>query len=246
MSIPLNRDDFKEFCLRKLGKPVIEINIADEQAEDRIDEALSFYWDYHFDGAEKTYYKHTVTQDDIDNRYFTVPDNIIGAIKIFPIGNAITSGGIFNIRYQIAINDLYTLTNVSLVPYYMVMEHLALMQEMLVGQQPIRFSRHKNQVHVDMDWGETAVGDILIIEAYQIVDPAVYIDVWKDRWLQEYASCLMEETWGKNLSKFTYMTLPGGIQFNGDAILERAIEKRLRLEEEMNYKYSLPPDMMVG
>ena len=169
MAQPTTRTEFKNYCLRKLGYPVVEINIEDDQTEDRIDESLSYYWDYHFDGSEKTFYKWVITADDITNRYLTVPENIIGAVKIFDIGDALSTNNLFNIRYQIALNDLYTLTSVSMVPYYMVMQHLALIQEVLVGKQAIRYNRHKNQLHLDMDWDKVDSGDILLIEAYQVV-----------------------------------------------------------------------------
>jgi len=129
-----SRDAFKEYCLRKLGKPVIEINVDDDQVEDRIDEALKYYWDYHFDGTEKTFYKYQITQQDIDNKYITMPQNIIGAVSIFDIGDYVAVNNIFNIRYQIALNDLYTLTYQSMVPYYMAFQQIQLMEQLLVGK----------------------------------------------------------------------------------------------------------------
>ena len=176
MSVPTSKAEFKEYCLRNLGKPVIEINVDDDQVDDRIDEALKYYWDYHFDGSERTYYKHAITEEDKTNKYFVLPDNIIGAVSIFTIGDpAVKADDLFNIRYQIALNDLYTLTSVSLVPYYMVMQHLGIIQELLVGKQPIRYQRHTNKLHVDMDWNNLKVGSYLIVEAYQVIDP----DVWR-------------------------------------------------------------------
>ena len=124
MAIPSSRADFKEYCLRKLGKPVIEINVDDDQVDDRVDEALLYFADYHFDGTEKMFYKYQVQQTDIDNKYITLPDNIIGAVNIFPIGQGLNTNNLFNIRYQIALNDLYTLTSVSMVPYYMALTHV--------------------------------------------------------------------------------------------------------------------------
>ena len=121
MAVPTTRAEFKEYCLRKLGKPVIEINVDDDQVEDRIDEAIRYYWDYHFNGAERTYYKHQITQTDLDNEYITLPENIIGAVSIFSIADpAVSSDDLFNIRYQIALNDLYTLTSVSMIPFSIV------------------------------------------------------------------------------------------------------------------------------
>jgi hypothetical protein len=245
--IPATRSEFREYCLRKLGKPVIEINVDDDQVEDRIDESLRYYYDYHFDGSEKIYYKQQVTDQNKTDKYITLPENIIGAVRVFPIADPIVrSDDLFNIRYQIALNDLYTLTSVSMVPYYMTMEHLALISELLVGQQPIRYSRHKNRLYVDMDWDKIKVGEFLLIEAYEIVDPTVYTDVWGDRWLQNYCSAKIKYQWGTNLTKFIGMSMPGGVQFNGERILDDAQREIEMMENEMINSYSLPVSDMVG
>ena len=247
MAVPTTRATFKEYCLRKLGKPVIEINVDDDQVEDRIDEALRYYWDYHFDGSEKVYYRHQITQTDRDNKYITLPENIIGAVNIFQIGDpAMTSNDLFNIRYQIALNDLYTLTSVSLIPYYMVMEHLGLMTELLVGKQPLRYNRHTDKLYIDMDWGTLDIGTYILVEAYQVVDPDVWVDAYADRWLQNYATVLIKRQWGSNLTKFSGMQLPGGVQFNGDKIYDDATAELQKLEEEMISSYSLPAMDMIG
>lgn len=247
MAVPTTRTEFKEYCLRKLGKPVIEINVDDDQVEDRIDESLRYYWDYHFDGTEKLYYKHQVTEQNKIDKYFILPENIIGAVRVFPIADPmIRSDDLFNIRYQIALNDLYSLTSVSMIPYYMVMEHLALISEMLVGQQPIRYSRHKNRLYVDMEWGKINVGEYLLIEAYEVIDPDEYTDVWGDRWLQNYTTSKIKYQWGSNLTKFTGMQLPGGVQFNGEKIFNDAQAEIEKYEAEMISSYSLPVSDMVG
>ena len=247
MAVPSTRAEFKEYCLRALGKPVIEINVDDDQVDDRIDQALRYYWDYHFDGTEKTYYKHQVTQNTIDTKQITLPENIIGAVSVFPIGDPATSSGdIFNIRYQIALNDLYTLTSVGLIPYYMAMEHLSMVQEILVGKAPIRYNRHRNILHLDMDSRKLVLGEYLIIEAYEVVDPDTYSDVWADRWLQYYTTQLIKRQWGSNLTKFEGLQLPGGVQFNGVKIYDDANEEIRRLEEEMIANYSLPVHDMIG
>lgn len=247
MAVPATRDEFKEYCLRKLGKPVIEINVDDDQVEDRIDEALRYYWDYHFDGTDKIYYKHQITVNNVSDKYVTVPENVIGAVRVFPIADPIVrSDDLFNIRYQIALNDLYTLTSVSMVPYYMTMEHLSLISEMLVGQQPIRFNRHKNRIYVDMDWTASNVGEYLIFEAYEVVDPDTWTQVWSDRWLQNYTTAKIKYQWGSNLTKFTGMNLPGGVQFNGEKILNDAQDEIQKMEQEMISSYSLPVSDMIG
>jgi len=246
MAIPTTRAAFKEYCLRRLGKPVIEINVDEDQVEDRIDDALRYYWDYHFDGTEKIYYKHLVTDTDKTNKYITVPDNVIGAVNLFNIADpSIRSDDLFNIRYQIALNDLYTLTSVSMVPYYMVMEHLSLISEMLVGKQLLRFNRHMNRLYIDMDWNSLS-NEYLLVEAYQIIDPTEYVDVWKDQWLMRYATALIKRQWGSNLTKFTGMQLPGGLTFNGEKIYNDAVAEITDLEDKMISSYSLPVMDMVG
>ncbi len=241
-----SREEFKEYCLRKLGKPVIEINVDDDQVEDRIGEALKYYWDYHFDGTEKVYYKHLVTASDISNKYITLPENIIGAVRIFDIGNYMSVNNIFNIRYQIALNDLYTLTYQSMVPYYMAFQHIQMLEQLLVGQQPIRFNRHTDKLYIDVDWTKIVEGYYLVIEAYQVVDPETYSDVWSDRWLQRYATQLIKKQWGSNLTKFNGVQLPGGITFNGTQIYNDAHEEIDKLEAEMINSYSLPVADMIG
>lgn len=247
MATPTTKAEFKEYCLRKLGKPVIEINVDDDQVDDRIDEAIRFWYDYHFDGSARTYYKHQITSDDVTNKYITLPENIIGAVSVFSMGDpSIRSDDLFNIRYQIALNDLYTLTNVSLIPYFQVMQHLGLITELLVGKKPIRYERHKDRLHIDMDWNTVAVGEYILVEAYEVVDPETWTDSWNDRWLQNYATALIKRQWGSNLTKFSGLSLPGGVQFNGDKIYDDANAEIMKLEEEMIVSYSLPVLDMIG
>ena len=247
MAQPTTRPQFKEWCLRKLGKPVIEINVDADQAEDRIDEALSYYWDYHFDGTEKTYLKHEITQADITNQYLTVPENIIGVVNLFPVGSSITAGsGMFNVQYQFVLNNIHEMVSYNLTNYYMSMQNLQFMEELLVGQQPIRYNRHINRLFIDMDWAKMAVGNFVVAECYKIVDPATYADVYKDRWLQNYAAAKIKFQWGSNLTKFNGMTLPGNIQFSGEQILNDARDEIRQLEDEMMSSYSLPVIDMIG
>ena len=122
MATPITRNEFKEFCLRKLGKPVIEINVDEQQVEDRVDEALRYYRDYHFDGTFKDYLKHQVTQTDKDNGYVTVSEDVIGVVRVFDVGDALQTNNLFNIRYQIHLNDLYNFTSVNYAPYVMTLQ----------------------------------------------------------------------------------------------------------------------------
>ena len=246
MAVPNSRSTFKELCLRRLGKPVIEINVDDDQVEDRIDQALAYYQDYHFDGTEKTFLKHTVTQTDLDNQYIDIPNSVIGIVNIFDIGDATSTNNLFNIRYQIALNDLYDLSRYDLVPFYMNFMNIRMIEEILVGKQPIRYNRHVNKLHIDMDWEKLNVGDFIVAHVYKKLDGDTYSDLWGDRWLAEYTTCLIKYQWGSNLSKFTGMQLPGGVQFNGADILSQAQIEKDKLEQEMISSYSLPVHDMTG
>jgi hypothetical protein len=241
-----NRADFASYCLRRLGAPVIDINVDPDQVNDRIDDALKFWYDYHFDGAEKTFYKYVVTSQDIANKYIPVPENIIGVVNIFDLGDYISTNNIFNIRYQIALNDLYTLTYQSMVPYYMAFQQLQLLEQILVGKQPIRYNRHMGRLYIDTDWTKLTVGSYIVAEAYMVVDPEVYTSSWDDRWLQKYATALIKQQWGANLSKFTGMQLPGGVQFNGEKLYNDATTEIEKMEQDVISGYSLPVADMIG
>lgn len=246
MAVPTTRDEFKAYCLRRLGAPVIEINVDDDQVDDRVDEALEYFWDYHFDGSEKVYYAYQLTTQDFTNKYITLPDNILGAVNIFDVGTYYGMANMFNIRYQIALNDMYTLTSFQLAPYYMALEHLQFMEQILVGKVPLRYNRYNNKLHLDMDWNKVQVGQYIIVEAYQIVNPDTYSKVWGDRWLQRYCTALIKRQWGSNITKFDGMTLPGGVKFNGTKIYDDAVAEIADLEEKMMDSYSIPPEYLIG
>ena len=247
MAVPSTRSEFKEYCLKKLGKPVIDINIDEEQCEDRIDEALKYYQDYHYDGTERVLIKHQVTSSDITNGYITLADAVIGVSRVLDLGQAGQSSNLFNIRYQIHLNDLFDLSAASYVPYVTAMRHVETLEELFVGKKPIRYNRHRNQLHIDMDWDEDVTADeYIIVDGHQIVDPDTYTDVWGDRWLARYATALIKKQWGSNLTKFEGMQLPGGVTFNGTKIYDDANEELIKLEEEMITSYSLPVTDMTG
>lgn len=246
MAKPTTRAEFKENCLRRLGKPVVEINVDDDQVEDRIDEALTYYYDYHFDGSEKIYFKYVLTEIDFTNRYILLPENIIGAVNIFDMGLGLGTTDLFSITYQIAMNEVFSFMGTQMLPYYMARTNLASLQEMLVGKAMFRYNRHTNKFYLDMNWDRLNVGDTLVIEAYEVVDPETYTDAWSDRWLLQYTACLIKQQWGTNLKKFSGMKMPGGLTFNGQAIYDEATTERAALEKEMIYTYSLPVTDMIG
>lgn len=240
MAKPTSRDEFKDYILRKIGAPVIQINVADEQVEDRIDEALSFWRDYHYDGSELVYIRHELTEQDVadienpEKGYITVPERLLGVVRIFDLGTSISTGaGMFNVQYQFVLNNLSDITGYNVQNYYMTMQHLQFLQEILVGKPLLRYNRHSNKLYIDKTKGTIVPGAFLIIEAYDILDEEEYSDVWNDRWLQNYAAVLVREQWGYNLTKFNSMQLVGGVQFNGEQILSEARADREKLEEEM-------------
>ena len=327
--IPTSRATFKEWCLRALGKPVLNINVDDDQIEDRIDYALQTFWDYHFDGSDKEYYRYIIQSKDIpghlseidvansgtgyDNTdivvitpdsstnsgangeasivtddngailrvtveetggsymnppiatvtsangsgavltaynggYIKLPENIIGAVNIFEIAASIYGGSanMFNIQYQIALNDLYNITTVSMVPYFLARMHIAEIGQWFVGEQPLRYNRHMNRVYLDMDWIRVGMGGTLVVEAYKIVDPDVYKDAWNDRWLKLYCTAQIKMIWGNNLKKYGGMPLPGNVLFNGQKIYDEAIQEIKELEQRMIIDYGYPVTDMIG
>lgn len=243
--VPSNRLDFGQYCLRKLGAPVIQIAISDTQVDDRIDEALKFWWDYAIDGSEKFFFKYQVSQTDIDNQYITLPENIMGAIRIFDIG-VITSAiaNPFNLNYQIALNDLYTLASSSMIPYYAMMVQLEFIEQMLVGQKPIRYNRLNNILHVDMNWGNLIPGMYLLVEAYQVIDPEVYTKAFGDRLLQNYATALIKRQWASNLGLFDG-EMQGGVKYNYQKLWEEATEE-VEKYEALIMNQNIPSGLWMG
>lgn len=247
MAEPATRQGLKDYCLRRLGHPVIDINVDNEQVEDRIDDALQKYREYHFDGTVHDYYKIVVTQTDIDNKYFSVPENMIGITRVFRIGDSFTnSANLFSARYQIHLNDLFNYTSSTYAPYVMAMRHVELLEELFVGEQPIRFNRHTDILYVDMDWANISVGKYVIVDCYRTVNPEDYTDVYNDNWLKKYTTALIKRQWGDNLKKFEGMQLPGGVMFKGQTIWDEATLEIDKMDEEIINKYSLPVFDMIG
>lgn len=243
-----NRQEFTDYCLRRLGFPVIEINIDDDQIQDRIDDALLYWQDYHFDGLQKLYYVHKVTQEDIDNRYLDVSSitdmsnnstEIVGVTRIFPIQDSSASINMFDLRYQLRLNELYDFTSASYINFTLTQQHLRSLELMFTGEVPVRFQRHMKRVFVDWAWGQSQVpiGTTAILECYGTINPDYYGHVWNDRWLKEYATTLIKIQWGSNLKKFGGIQLPGGVVLNGDKIFAEAMDEKKRLEEDMEKNY---------
>lgn len=243
---PASREEFKEYCLRQLGAPVLEINVDDLQVEDSIEASLQIYHDYHYDGTEKVYLAHEVTATDIANKYIDIPENVIAVINIFDIGNSYSTNNLFNLRYQISLNDL-AFNYGPFAPYYMALQNISLAEELFVGKQSFRFNRHVNKLHIDMAWGEKILaGEYIIVEGYRLLDPDTYTDVWNDRWFKKYATAMIKKQWGNNLKKFEGLQMPGGITFNGQKIYDEAEDELKALDEDLIRSYSLPVTDMIG
>ena len=252
-----NRSDFKDYCLRRLGFPVIEINVDDEQVQDRIDDALQYWQDYHFDGLQKFYYIKAVQQSDIDQKYIDLSNvvdadgnalEIVGLSRIFPIQDSQASINMFDLRYQLRLNELYDFTSASYVNYTLTQQHLRSLELMFTGEVPIRFNRHMQRLYIDWAWGnyEAPVGTVVVAECYASINPDVYQKVWNDRWLKEYATALIKRTWGNNLSKFAGLQLPGGVTLDGKTMQQEAVAEIEKLEKEMQDKYELPAEWFMN
>ena len=249
MAKPNSRQTLIDYCLRSLGAPVIEINIDEDQIEDRVDEGLQFYQHYHADAIEKVFLKHQVTQTDIDNGYIPIPELVTDVIKLMPLRAPGSSSGMFDIKYQMHLNDMFSLGYLgSLLEYSMAREYLATL-DMLVDSSDkfVSFDRHRDQLRIDMDWAnEVSVNDYLVVEAYRILDPETYTDVYNDYYLKKYCTALLKRQWGANLIKFEGMVMPGGVTFNGRQLFDDANEELQKLEEEVRLNWEQPVDFYMG
>jgi|TARA_R110000744_G_scaffold85498_5_gene167115 hypothetical protein len=271
MAEPNSKASLKEYIKRKLGAPVLEINIDDDQLDDRVDEALQYFREYHYDGSIKCYLKHQITQAELDSfktnssvtaattgtqaianqtygeqqNYVTLPEHVLSVINIFPFSNGV-SNNMFDMRYQLRLNDLWDLTSTSVMYYSQVQQHLSLMDDMLVGRTPIRYNTHSNRLYMDMDWNGVNVGEYILIECYRKLDPTDMTDIYNDMWLKRYATSLVKYQWGENLSKFSGMTLPGGVTLDAENMKTEAKEEITKLEEESRLNYEMPVMDMMG
>lgn len=264
------RTELIEYCLRRLGFPVIEINVDDDQIQDRVDDAFDFYMDYHYDGTERVYLAVEVTQADIDNKYITVPDDLIYVKNALPLSNhalSLTSGAMGDPNSSYNVKQLFGMgassysgvsstqdqagmgSDLPMTTYFLRMQYYSMMSEMF-GQNSavaIRFNRHTNRVYLDMDWSENIeVGQYIVLEGQKSLDPEEFTTVYNDRWIKRYATALIRRQWGANLIKYGGIQLPGGVTLDGDKIHNQAVEELEALEEEMQDKYEEPPMPLMG
>lgn len=249
MAVPNSRDTLIDYCLRALGHPVIEINIDDDQVSDRVDEALQFYQHYHADAIEKVFLKHQVTQTDIDNGYLTINSLVTEVIRVLPIRDTFSSNNLFDIKYQMHLNDMFSLGYMgSLLEYSMAQEYLSTLDILIDSDSKFaQFDKHRNRVEIHMKWDEeVSVGDFIVVEAMRIIDPETFTEVYNDYYLKKYLTALLKRQWGANLLKFEGMQMPGGVTFNGRQLFDDANEELQRLEEEVRLNWEEPVDFYTG
>lgn len=249
MANPNSRQELLDYCLRNLGAPVLEINVDEDQIEDRIDEALQFYQTYHSDSMLRNYIKHQVTADDVTNKYITVTDRMAYISRVFPFRDSSKSStNMFDARYQIMLNDVYRMGHMGdLSNYFQIQQYMNTLDMFLNGTEQTRFNRHMNQLFIDTEWGtDIKEGDYIIIDCYEVLDPVVYTDVYNDMWLKRYTTSLIKRQWGANLIKFEGMVLPGGVQLNGRQMFDDANAEIEKLEDELRMNFEMPVDMFIG
>jgi hypothetical protein len=251
-----SREDLKDYALRRLGFPVIEINVDDAQVEDRIDDALQFFSQYHFDGVEKLYLPYVLTQTDINNKYINtdnIPTGSTGAEivtinKVYVIDQAMSSG-MFSVQYQLMLNDYFNgfLTGTSNLNYYdTTKQYLGLLEMFLSPEKQIQFSRVTNKLRMHTDWSVYRVGDKLMAECMVAVNPETYPEIYNDILLKRYVTALIKRQWAANLSKFSNIALPGGMKFDAPQMYGDATTELNQIEDTVQSKYELPVDFMVG
>lgn len=274
MAKPSSRQELIDYCLRRLGAPVLEINVDDDQIDDLVDDALQYFQERHFDGVERMYLKYQITQDDIDRgkgpgitsttasatinnvvtnfqfqenaNFIQVPDSVIGIEKVWKFDTSTISGGMFSIKYQLFLNDLYYFNSVELLQYYMTKTYLEDIDFLLTTDKQIRFNKRQGRMYLDIDWNQERAGNWLVIDCYRALDPNDFSKVWNDSFLKRYLTALIKRQWGQNLIKFRGVKLPGGIELNGREFYEDAEKELESLKQVMALEHELPPYDFIG
>ena len=279
MAIPTSRQELVDYALRKLGAPVLEVNVAAEQIDDLVDDALQLFQERHFDGVYQTYLKYEITQDDIDrgraqkggvgiattstttniagsavqfdyfenSNYLAVPNHVIGVNKVYQFeGTNSISSGMFSIKYQLFLNDLYYFSSIELLTYAMTKTYLEDVDFLLTTQKQIRFNKRQDRLYLDIDWGAVTAGQFMVIDCWRQMDPNDYGQVWNDSFLKPYVTALTKRQWGQNLIKFQGVSLPGGVQLNGRQLYDDGQREIDAIMEKMSNTYELPPLDMIG
>jgi hypothetical protein len=264
MATLTSKTELKEYCLRRLGKPVLEVNVSDEQVDDAVDYTIQKFQQFHYDGAERVYLKHQITQDDLDrakthdttssgstdwkegNTYIPVPEHILSIEGLFGFTDKGTRN-MFDIRYQMRLNDLYDFTSTQFYHYYMIQQHLETIDFLLEGMKPIRYSQVQDRLYLDIDWsGDMLIDQYVVIKAWRALDPLTWTEIYNQLWVKDYATAKIKKQWGQNLTKFNGVQMPGGVTLNGEMIYNDAVEELKILDEQLRSTWETPPLDMIG
>ena len=279
MAQPCSREGLIDYAQRQLGFPVLEINVADEQFQDLLDDAIQIYQERHYDGIARMYLKYKITQDDIDrgqarggdstlgittttttstvglsttfnieenNNYIQMPPSVIGVNNIFKVRSDTVYDGLFNIRYQLFLNDLYAFGSIDLLQYAMVQTKLEDITFLLNPNVRYRFNIRQDRLYIDVDWAQINKDDYFVIDCFRILDPEDFTKVYNDQFLKRYFTALCKKQWGMNLIKFQGVQLPGGIQLNGRQIYDDGVRELDEIRAKMSSDYEMPPLDMIG
>jgi len=278
MAKPASRQQLIDYCLRRLGAPVLEINVDDDQIDDLVDDALQYFQERHFDGVERMYLKYQITQSDIDrgrasakppvgpgivtstavstsgtthnwyeaSNYIQVPDSVIGIENVWKFDTSSISSGMFSIKYQLFLNDLYYFNSVELLQYSMVKSYLSDIDFLLTTDKQLRFNKRQNRLYMDIEWGAQTAGNFIVLDCYRILNPNEFTKVYNDSFLKKYLTSLIKKQWGQNLIKFRGVKLPGGIELNGREIYDDAVREIEELKSVMSLEHELPPYDFIG
>jgi len=267
MTTPSSKESLIDYCFKRLGAPVIEINVDYTQAEDRVDDAMQFFSERHFDGVERAYFAYQITETDKTNQFIDTDSlgpingptgdaptgkDILSVVKVFQFG-VFANTNMFDIRYQLALSDYFGINrglgaSVSggLSSYDSTKRYINLIEDMFQPEKAIRFSKVTNRLHLDAKWSEINVGEYLIIESYVRLNPDIFVEIYNDRLLKKYTTALIKRQWGSNLSKYDGVQMPGGVVLRGGQIMAEAQAEIDRIEQEVFTQYELPVNFMTG
>ena len=252
MAVIASRQGLIDYCKRRLGEPVVEVNVDEDQLEDKVDDAIQLYQEFHADATTRIYYEHTLTQTDIDNKYFDIPSNILYVTKMLPVSTGlINSTNMFSFNYQLAMSDMGVHGMIGaggLGHFEQMQQYLSLIDMKINGLPLITFSRRQNRLYLwsDIEDGQLKAGNHVAVECYQTVDPSAHTSVYNDMFIKDYTTALIKEQWGQNMSKFEGMQLPGGVTISGARYIEEGREEQERIRERMRLEQEVPPDFFVG
>lgn len=250
MASPNSRQTLIDYCLRRLGDPVIEINVDEDQIEDKVDDTIQMFQEYHSDATYRTYLKHQITQTDVDNGWIPISESVLYISQMFPINPTFSTVNMFDVRYQMMLNSLGDFMNFAggMAYYYQFEQYLDFLDKLLTGNPKTTWSRHQDRLYIFGEWSneDLAVGDYIVAEIYTTVDPNAHPSVYNDMFVKNYLTAKIKEQWGLNMSKFEGMQLPGGVTINGRQMYEDATQELEKLEEKLRLEQELPPDFFVG